>query len=187
MDIETSATDSSIVVSTELPPVTFLPKKFPKKLMLTVGGISLLVLLTILFLIQKNHKSFVVSKPATILTSKVPESMKNNFFYFAVPKPIKDLTVQQLPSDRDPSNVVQYKDSLWFSGSGSIIEYSTKSGELVSYSDPLKANCDRNIVLINNYIYASCHIDNIDDAFGHTNYLTTKIYMGALWYSQNQS
>lgn len=110
--------------------------------------------------------------------SQIPQSNLNDFFLFSIPKPYKDLTVYQLPNTMNPINVVQYRDSLWFAGDGSLVEYDTKSGKLVSYSNMTKANCDSNVVMVNNFLFTSCHTDNIEDAFGHTEQLTSKIYTG---------
>lgn len=43
---------------------------------------------------------------------------------------------------------------------------------------PRKANCDRDIVFVGGYLFASCHIDNIDDTFGTIRINETTLYNG---------
>lgn len=148
--------------------------------------ISIIVLSVVLIIIfvgmGTRKKQGLESPPLTNqITSSTYETTKliiDDFFLFSTPKPIKDLTVYQLPNDLNPHNVVQYKDSLWFVGGGSLFEYDVKSRKLISYSDPTKTNCDTNVVVISNYLYTPCHTDNINDAFGHTEQLTTKVFTG---------
>lgn len=134
------------------------------------------------YLLGTKKNPIIPQQPQGINTSSTPPTSQNNtdndFFFFSIPKPIKDLTVYQLPNDMNPRNVVQYKDSLWFAGDGSLVEYDTKSGKLASYSNMTKTNCDSNVVMANNFLFTSCHTDNIEDAFGHTEQLTSKIYTG---------
>lgn len=60
------------------------------------------------------------------------------FFYFAIPKPFEKLTVLDLPNNGNVKGAVKIDNHLWFTGSGSIIEYDITTGALVSYSDPKK-------------------------------------------------
>lgn len=123
----------------------------------------------------QKSSAVIPAFPTAIQTQK---KNSGNFFFFSIPKPLRDITLTELPNDGNPKNVVEINDHLWFAGDGSIIEFDTKSGKLVSYSDPKKANCDSDIIFIKPYIYASCRIDNIEDAFGHTTQLHTKLYTG---------
>lgn len=134
------------------------------------------------YLGEKNNPFPLILSPSSDQipseTSITQDNENNGFFLFSIPKPVKDLTIFQLPNNMTPRNVVSYKDSLWFAGSGSLVEYDTKSGKLLSYSDLTKANCDSNVVVASGFIFTSCHTDNIEDAFGHTEQLTSKIYTG---------
>lgn len=123
---------------------------------------------------HSNQKTNAIS-PAI---SEKPEASFDNFFFFSTPKPYENLTVFQLPNTLDPANIVEYRDSLWFAGGGNIVEYDTKSGKLVSYSDKSKANCDSNVVIAANFLFAACYTDNINDAFGHVEVEKTKAYSG---------
>lgn len=110
--------------------------------------------------------------------TQTPKTAPNNFFLFSIPKPISNLSILNLPNTASIRNVIPFKDSLWFAGGGNLVEYDTKSGKLVSYSDMTKVNCDSNIVMANNFLFTSCRSDNIEDAFGHTEQLTSKIFTG---------
>lgn len=117
--------------------------------------------------------------PASPSPSPAVKSPYDNFFLFSIPKPIEKLSVYQLPNDLSPRNVIKYKDSLWFSGDGSLVEYDIKSGKLKSYTDMTKANCTSEIVMVNGYIFVACYVDNIDDAFGNVNILKTPVFTGS--------
>lgn len=93
--------------------------------------------------IKNNHPSVSISPSS----SQAQQINLNNFFLFAIPKPIKNLTVYDLPNYANFQSVITIGDSLWLTGDGainlqsteiggSIIEYNTKSGKIVSYSDP---------------------------------------------------
>lgn len=100
------------------------------------------------------------------------------FFLTSIPKSIENLTLEDLPDYKEIQGAAKFKGNIWMSGDGSVIEYNPESRKILSYSDPIKANCDRNLVLVNNFIFVPCHIDNIEDAFGHTEQLEGKIYAG---------
>lgn len=110
--------------------------------------------------------------------TQTPKTAPNDFFLFSIPKPISNLSILNLPNTASIRNVIPFKDSLWFAGGGNLVEYDTKSGKLVSYSDLTKVNCDSNVVMANNFLFTSCHSDNVEDAFGHTEQLTSKIFTG---------
>lgn len=102
----------------------------------------------------------------------------DNFFFFSIPKPIENITLFDLPNT-SPDHILKINDSLWFTGIVSIVEYDTKNGKLVSYSDPKRANCGGgDMLLVNGFIFAACRIDNIEDAFGTTRVLDTKLFTG---------
>lgn len=135
------------------------------------------------YLLSKNKLS--TSNPLTNTSnqsvpsvSQAQKTALNDFFLFSIPKPISNVSILNLPNTASIRNVVSFKDSLWFAGGGNLVEYDTKSGKLVSYSDMTKVNCDSNVVIANNFIFTSCHSDNIEDAFGHTEQLTSKIFTG---------
>lgn len=139
------------------------------------------------YYLETKSQSTVLHQPpvtqiANVLHSPKPspaqDKNNNDFFFFSIPKPTKDLSIYQLPNDMHPRNVIQYQESLWFAGDGSLVEYDTKSGNIKSYSDYTKANCDSNVVLSNNFLFTSCHTDNIQDALGYTEKLEGKIYAG---------
>ena len=138
-------------------------------------GIGIFVLET-----RKNKSTEQYNQQTTIVSptmSKIQRTNLNDFFFFSIPKPIKDLTLSNLPDDGSLKNVVKVDDHLWLAGSGSLVEYDTKSGKIISYSDPLKANCDSNAIFVNKYIYTSCRINN-DDAFGGIRYNRSRIFIG---------
>lgn len=144
---------------------------------LILGLVVAVFVLAGAYYLKRNLKPTASTQtPPTI--SQNPQVNSSDFFFFSIPKPYQSLTVYQLPNNMNPRNVVQYNDSLWFAGDGSLVEYDTKSGKLVSYSDMTKANCDSNVVIANNSLFTSCHTDNIQDAFGHTEQLTSEIYTG---------
>ncbi len=86
-----------------------------------------------------------------------------DFFIFSIPKPIKDIALGDLPNNANPYNVIRHKDRLWFAGDGSIIEYDTKSGKLVNYSNPKKGNCNSNIVIASGYLFTSCSMKGVKE------------------------
>lgn len=135
------------------------------------------------FLLGKNKPN--TSIPGTNTNNQsVPSitqtsgTVHNDFFLFSIPKPISNISILNLPNTASIRNVIPFKDSLWFAGGGNLVEYDTKSDKLVSYSDMTKANCDGNVVMTNNFLFTSCHSDNVEDAFGHTEQLTSKIFTG---------
>lgn len=141
----------------------------------SIGTVTLLFIVALIgvgnYLLGSNQNS-------TKITSQTSEANPNDFFFFSIPKPIKNLAITDLPNDGNPNNVVRIGDSLWFAGDGSIVEYDIKSGAIVSYSDQKKANCDRDLVYVAGYLFASCHIDNVFDAFERTSQLQTELYTG---------
>lgn len=110
--------------------------------------------------------------------SQKSQAILSNFFLRSVPRSVSDISILNLPNTADIKGVVSFKDSLWFSGGGSLVEYDIKSGKLISYSDLIKANCDSNVVMANNSLFTACRTDNINDAFGHTEQLTSKVFTG---------
>lgn len=141
-----------------------------------INAVIILIVITALvvtgvFILRLRKESETIQ----INTSSHVTKDTGNFFLFSIPKPLENLTIYDLPNNNSSENVIEYNDHLWFTGTGSLVEYDTKSGKLVSYSDPKKANCDRNLVLINGYIFVPCRIDNIE-VFGQTN--PSKIFMG---------
>lgn len=119
-------------------------------------------------------KFFPTSTPPEPNSSRILKF--NPFFYFEVPKPLSNIDVLDLPGAAGISNIIEYKNHLWFVGDGSIKEYDIENGKLISYSNRKKANCDRDVVLIDEYIYATCRVTN--DTFGTTHQPTTKIFTG---------
>ncbi len=83
----------------------------------------------------------------------------NDLFLFSIPKPIDTLTIEDLPNTEFLGSVVEYNDSLWFTGRGSLIEYDTKSEKLISYTNPRKVACgDEAVALIKDRLFVGCKI-----------------------------
>lgn len=149
------------------------------KALLIVGVIIMLLFFGAgIFLRKDSRNTKNISKSLTPLPSEKSINHSNSFFYFKIPRPLEDLGLEDLPNTAYPHTIVKHNDHVWFAGVGSIIEYDRDSEKLISYSNAKQANCRGDLVLINNYIYAACHIDNIEDAFGTVRKLTTRLYTG---------
>lgn len=83
-----------------------------------------------------------------------------NFFYTAIPKPLDKLTIFDLPNYRVLLGAAKYKDHIWFTGNGTIIEYNPQTNAIVSYSNAEKAYCFDDLVQIDKYLYTVCHMIN---------------------------
>lgn len=140
-------------------------------LVLGVGGASL-------YFFNTRNRLPPIELPNPSLLSPIPTPMIESFFNFRIPPPIDQTTIYDLPNTAHPNNIIRYKNHLWFTSDGSLIEYDPKTQKMVAYSNAKKYNCGRDIVLIHDYIYAPCNIDNIDDAFGTTNILHTTYFTG---------
>ncbi|MFO0703951.1 MAG: hypothetical protein U0525_04480 [Patescibacteria group bacterium] len=90
----------------------------------------------------------------------------DNFFIKKITKPLDQITLMDLPNNSEVRSTVVYGDFIFTSGDGSIIQYSKKTGALISFSDLNQATCDGEMVLVGKYLYAACKIDNLDDSFG---------------------
>lgn len=159
------------------------PKKpLSTKLLVSIIVVLVIALVSTVYILVENqiysteNKDSLNTNDSQRKTSATQAS--NDFFYFAIPKPFEKLTVLDLPNNGNVKGAVKIDNHLWFTGSGSIIEYDITTGALVSYSDPKKSNCDNSIVYVNGYLYASCRIDNVSDAFGDIKILTTENFTG---------
>ena len=159
------------------------PKKpLSIKLLVSIIVVLAIALVSTVYILVKNQIYSTKNKDSL----NTNDSQRNasvtqassDFFYFAIPKPFEKLTVLDLPNNGNVKGAVKIDNHLWFTGSGSIIEYDITTGALVSYSDPKKSNCDNSIVYVNGYLYASCRIDNVFDAFGDSKILTTENFTG---------
>ena len=126
---------------------------FIKYVILGVLFVILLTTITGAYFLGKNKISTkIVYNSPTIKTEKEVIQKDTDFFYFSIPKPFENLELNDLPNTFEPENVVKANGNLWFASGGSIIEYDPKENKLVSYSNLAKANCDRNILYVNEHI-----------------------------------
>lgn len=173
------------------PPSEISPENSPvvssKRKYWIFGGVGIILLLLSIclgiFIGSKNTQKGKSAQVPTIKKTVSPADQKqvNDFFFFSIPKPVKDVSFLELPNDATPRSVIKIENSLWFSGDGSIIEYDIKSGKLVSYTNPKKANCNDyndDMVFVSGYLYVVCRIDNIEDAFGTTRILESPLFTG---------
>lgn len=146
--------------------------------LLLIIGILILIIVSIAirsYLPKKGQDQVIKNNQPSISISPSSSSKSqinlDNFFLFAIPKSIKNLTVYDLPNYAHPESVLTVDDNLWLTGNGtdriqsvyiasSIVEYDTKSGEVVTYSDPRKADCDDNMVFVAGYLFTNCYIYN---------------------------
>lgn len=134
--------------------------------------------LIILNLIKLEKPQKINSIDNSKLSSEEPLEEGTKFFLFSIPKPLASISIHQLPNTIVSSQTIKIDDSLWFTAGGTIVEYNAKNGQIISYSDLSKANCDSDIVLMNKLIYVACRTDNIDDAFETTREIDSEIFMG---------
>jgi hypothetical protein len=138
-----------------------LPEKnFPVKVALIVVVLAALGLSGALFS-WKNSQTPTSTSP----TATPPASLEElsvigfeDFFFFAAPQ-TPELSIFDLPNSRSLNSVLPYRDKLWITSRGSIIEYDPTSQQMVSYSHAKKANCDANLVVVNDFIYAACRTE----------------------------
>lgn len=127
--------------------------------------VVLLVVVGTVYYFSKRHNVSLpqMKPPASQASSQLQKTAitKNDFFFTSIPRPIKDITVNDLPNNAFVRNVVTYNDQLWFAGSGSLIAYDAKKSQLVGYSNPKKGFCDSNVVLANNFLFTSCRMNNV--------------------------
>lgn len=130
-------------------------KKFIKT---GLNRIMVVVLLTVVsiasFLILQNQKSKV--SPQNQISPKVEKLETDNFFKSPKDLHVRRIKVDQLPDSEGIQGFETYKNSLWVSGDGALIEYDLNLGKVIGFSDPLKANCDSNLVIVNDYLFAAC-------------------------------
>ncbi len=175
--------DTSPTVPSEMPSVP--PKKVPhiaqknRRILLGMGMVVLIVVIAAGWATVTKKVRQSTSLLSTVPSPSVSQTTaKDDFFWYGAPKPLSQLTAFDLPNDLDPHSVVKVDSSLWFAGNGSLIEYSITKKAIVSYTNPHIVNCDQDVALAGGFIYASCHIDNIDDAFGKAYKLKTALFTG---------
>ncbi len=111
------------------------------------------------FMLGKNQPNSS-KDTSTVSPAKTSISEAQDFFLFSIPKPLEKLTINDLPNNQYIENAVMIGDSLWFSGSGSVMEYDTKKGSIIGYSNPRKSYCTVDIVFTNGNIFTPCRIKN---------------------------
>lgn len=134
--------------------------------LLMVGAIVILLIGGAYFIGVKKQSIPSIPSVTQNFSSTPSVGQKNtypDFFLFSIPKPIKNLAVSDLPNNQNPVNVVSYNGHLWFAGDGSIVEYDTNSGKLVSYSNPKKGNCESNVVITKEFLFTSCRMNGVKD------------------------
>lgn len=139
-------TDTSLGVSSSQD-LSF-SKQFPKatnlNLFLGIGFLALFLTSTV-FIWQKGNINISPFSPSdskqndesqsVTAQAESDESKLKNFFHEAVPRPLEEVTIFDLPNYRKIQGAAKYKNNLWFTGNGNIIEYSLQTNSIISYSD----------------------------------------------------
>ncbi|MDP3998658.1 MAG: hypothetical protein Q8P89_03515 [bacterium] len=113
-----------------------------------------------------NSASKPQNQPASFTPKISPVSYRGeNFFLTAVPKPLKNLVLEDLPDSNDIEEARLYKGHLWLSGDGSLIEYDPGSKKIVRYSNPRKVDCSGNIVIVNDFLFAACRQGAVNNVY----------------------
>ena len=84
------------------------------------------------------------------------QSPRNSFFLNVSPRSLDKMTVNDLPNSKSIKGAALYKNHLWLSGDGTILEYDPVAKKITRYSNPSLAYCDSNLVIIDQYLYAPC-------------------------------
>ncbi len=133
--------------------------KISKKYLILLGVIFAVVVVLALFSISSLNGKKSQSSPA-LTTSSINEALNDFFKSDLSGESIADLKINSLPDSKFVRGVARYKNSLWVSGDGSLIEYDSDSNLIKKFSDPTKAKCDSNIVIVGNYLFAPCRTLN---------------------------
>lgn len=131
-------------------------KKLAKtRLSVIIPAVIFVVISIVLILIFRIPESKVSTQSKSSSQAEGIEIKADNLFRSG-----KDLSVERLKLNDLPNseNIHQgfkiYENSLWVSGDGSLIEYDLKSGEVLRFSDPKKANFISDLAIVNDYLFA---------------------------------
>jgi hypothetical protein len=144
-----------------------LPLRFPNSLIPVsiITSFTAVVMIIIASFVSREYfyrNVSPVSAPKTPVIVSPTIIADKNFFLDSVPKPISGLKVEALPDESFTGKGVSYKDMYITAGQTSLLVYSAKTGKLISYSDPFKARCNDDPVIIGKYLYAPCRLGNIE-------------------------
>ncbi len=141
----------------------------PKRLWL---GLVAAVILIIIFLPNLRNRPGKPANTPSVTASAGPSPSvllpDNNFFLNSIPKPLSGLNLEDLPGSGSLSRGIPYQDKYFAVGDASVLVYSSLTRELLSYSNPLKAACRHDLVIIGDYLYVSCWPDRNPQKMGYT-------------------
>lgn len=91
----------------------------------------------------------------------------DELFRFEWPAPSDDLIADHLPYSGSVNDAVFIDEYAWLVTDGGLMQYRLEDGQQISYTDRTIANCIRDILYIEGYLYVNCFVNN-EGAFGST-------------------
>lgn len=163
------------------PPQTLFPKgsvppsrPFPgKKAALIAAGIVLVLIILLvsvsLFGGQTPGTEHIRRAILTIpILNRIVGSDSTPFLSTALPRPLEDLTLTDIPAYFDVTNAVQDGETIWFAGNGFILEYDIAKKMVTASTVKKTSGHCIDVVLAGGFLYAACDVRGIDqykDAF----------------------
>lgn len=150
-------TENQPVTVSENVPTEFSKNKLGKKkfLLILIPVILIPFILGIIYIFSNSNKK--PADPEMPIVSEA-ETSQDNFFKTSLANEFENITTEDLPHSRLIGGVARYKDSLWISGDGTLIEYDAKTNKIKRFSDPKISRCDTSVVIVGDFLYTPCRI-----------------------------